>query len=746
MTKINSAYQFLIHPLHKQEDRTHDRAKRVLSLVASIAAGVFSLGSAHIIVYALHRHEIKKLNPDDRAPSEESEHSATSNEDSNSESGTSSGSSSSSSSQSSYQPSSQSSSKSSSKSSSSSSSSSSDNPDDLIFAQRLQEAENRRKQAEEATARREEENRKMQADPDADLAAAIAQSLREAEAAQDADLPDLTRRPQEQDEPIVPDAGVGQADRDADLDAAMALSLGQAEEAQDADLAAAVAQSVQPVIPNPMDDDLFNIYTTIESKLSPEELMTISEELLKTANNFEDIKEGMRHLAAAANKDHLVAQVQVASIFKFGSMPGIPKDMKLSRHYFQLAAERNNAVAQLEYADLLENGLGGPKLLGEAKHWYERSAQQNHLPSLFCLGCYIAEHEHDTAGAIPYYERAASQGFLPALIALGVIYYKENNMDRAEELFLNALIKADVPAPSFKLADGKFDFQKMKEHYQHPKEREEGLAEALRFNALVESYAPIAHFYLGKIYEEAEGKIDIQKAVEHYEKAGKYTDAKERLNALVEVNSPTTPAKPRKTSFYQDALIESEEELKRYTTDADNGDREAQNALSVYWEDKDPELAQKYLELAAKQYFPEAQLRLALKAKEAGEVETALRYLHLAAEQEFAPAYFELGDLYETVKPEEARQWFEKGAERKEPKACERVADSCKETEPKRAFQLYLIAAGKGLDSANIQLVNCYRDGIGTEKNIPRAIKLMESLVLKHPMLQRVLDDLRSQL
>jgi TPR repeat protein len=459
MTKINSAYQFLIHPLHKQEDRTHDRAKRVLSLVASIAAGVFSLGSAHLIVYALHKREIKKLNPpikirEERTPSEQvSTHSSTPSSSISSKSSPSSSSSSSS--------------KSPFSSSSSSSSSSTSFPgdeDDLKLAQKLQEQENLSRHRDE----------------------------------------DLARRLQDEENQREPEASAGQVEPrvpEDDMDAAMALSRGEAEEAQNSDLERAKALSLQPdaAIPNLINDDLFHIYTTIESKLDREVLMTTCEELLKTAQSFEEIKEGIRYLAAAANKGHVEAMVQIASMFKFGTMPGIPVDTQLSRHYFLLAAERNNATAQAEYGELLEEGLGGPQQLQEAKQWYERSAQQNHPQGLFYLGSYIAEHEHDTAGAIRHYELAADQGYVPAQLALGITYFKgehtARNIEKAEALFLSALKKQN---------------------------------------------APTAHFYLGEIYERAEGKIDIQKAIQHYSMAaGNYIEAQERLNALIEANSPS---------------------------------------------------------------------------------------------------------------------------------------------------------------------------------------------------------------
>lgn len=71
MSKINSAYNFLFHPLHKDSSRKHDRTKRSLTLIASVAAGVFSLSFSHIVVFAMHRHRAKKLDaqPNYPAPS-----------------------------------------------------------------------------------------------------------------------------------------------------------------------------------------------------------------------------------------------------------------------------------------------------------------------------------------------------------------------------------------------------------------------------------------------------------------------------------------------------------------------------------------------------------------------------------------------------------------------------------------------------------------------------------------------------
>lgn len=112
----------------------------------------------------------------------------------------------------------------------------------------------------------------------------------------------------------------------------------------------------------------------------------------------EDFAAAFKLFEQAANKNHVKAQLKLASMYYDGK--GVDRNSTLSAFWYQKAAKQGDMVAQFFLAGLYRFGSGVNKDVNKAVHWYHQ---------------------------------AAKQGYVDAQLALGMMYY--NGMEISQDLF-----------------------------------------------------------------------------------------------------------------------------------------------------------------------------------------------------------------------------------------------------------------------------------------------------------------------
>eukprot|EP00811_Abedinium_folium_P035413 NODE_8206_length_1514_cov_11.945926.p1 GENE.NODE_8206_length_1514_cov_11.945926~~NODE_8206_length_1514_cov_11.945926.p1 ORF type:complete len:439 (-),score=137.90 NODE_8206_length_1514_cov_11.945926:3-1319(-) len=126
--------------------------------------------------------------------------------------------------------------------------------------------------------------------------------------------------------------------------------------------------------------------------------------------------EALRWLCAAADLDHVRAQVQCGLLLK---------DSKESSKYMRKAAENDDAEAQLRLGLMCSGGHGVGRSVDEAAKWYQRSADGGntagmaHLAQSYVLGAGVPI---DKTMAAKWYAKAAELGEPYSQSQLGIIY------------------------------------------------------------------------------------------------------------------------------------------------------------------------------------------------------------------------------------------------------------------------------------------------------------------------------------
>lgn len=209
-------------------------------------------------------------------------------------------------------------------------------------------------------------------------------------------------------------------------------------------------------------------------------------------------------------------------------------DKEKAFKWFEKAAVKGYAKAQLELGYYCIGDGGVFAEWDKARFWFERAADKGHVIAQYNLGvCYhLGEGvEKDMHKAVEWYRKAAEQGHAGAQNNLGLCYAKgegvEKDMQKAVELCTKAAAQGNVDAKSslaemYYLGDGiEQDKKRAYEIFSEIAEEEDS----------GESY-----YYLGRIYEKDSDvvKTDIEKAKECYQKAANkgYKKAEERLKEL----------------------------------------------------------------------------------------------------------------------------------------------------------------------------------------------------------------------
>ncbi|KAJ1883010.1 hypothetical protein H4R99_000400 [Coemansia sp. RSA 1722] len=128
---------------------------------------------------------------------------------------------------------------------------------------------------------------------------------------------------------------------------------------------------------------------------------------------FYDAEEAQKLLDKAAHLGSVDAQYQLGYFFEFGEH-GFPVHPKTSVHYYQMAAEQDNAKAQMALSGwYLSGGEGVPIDDRLAFDWGHRAAQQGLTRAMYAMGYYYEMGigcSVDMDRAKEWYERAAADG------------------------------------------------------------------------------------------------------------------------------------------------------------------------------------------------------------------------------------------------------------------------------------------------------------------------------------------------
>ena len=105
----------------------------------------------------------------------------------------------------------------------------------------------------------------------------------------------------------------------------------------------------------------------------------------------------------------------------------VPKNEVLAKHWAKRAAEAGHPGAMNDYAQFLENGIGGPFDLEEAARWYHKAADlgvanaQHSLATMYFEGRGVARNE---AEGVIWLRRAAAAQHPSALAELADLIWR----------------------------------------------------------------------------------------------------------------------------------------------------------------------------------------------------------------------------------------------------------------------------------------------------------------------------------
>ena len=123
----------------------------------------------------------------------------------------------------------------------------------------------------------------------------------------------------------------------------------------------------------------------------------------------------MPQLLAIADTN-VLAQAVLGSIYLRG-LGGNAVDYGAALKWYEKAAQKGDAVAQVTVGSMYHNGQGVKQNFAIARQWFEKAAQQGHPGAQYILaGMYYDGRgvKQDFALARQWYEKAAAQGYAPA--------------------------------------------------------------------------------------------------------------------------------------------------------------------------------------------------------------------------------------------------------------------------------------------------------------------------------------------
>ncbi|GMH46075.1 hypothetical protein BSKO_14039 [Bryopsis sp. KO-2023] len=128
----------------------------------------------------------------------------------------------------------------------------------------------------------------------------------------------------------------------------------------------------------------------------------------------------------SADLGDVEAQTAIGQFFNYGAY-GVPRDHQQALHYFNQAAEAEDAGAMSHLGHMYANGLGVEQNNKTALKWFEKGAGEGHPNGHYGLGyMYLAGYgvKKDLQKAFRHFNKAAEVGHAEAQFHLGVMYLK----------------------------------------------------------------------------------------------------------------------------------------------------------------------------------------------------------------------------------------------------------------------------------------------------------------------------------
>lgn len=96
-----------------------------------------------------------------------------------------------------------------------------------------------------------------------------------------------------------------------------------------------------------------------------------------------DHKQAAHWYRLAAEQGNAMAQVDLGRLYHLGQ--GVPQDFRQAAHWYRLAAEQGEAEAQVRLGTLYHFGQGVPRDQRQAAHWYRLASEQGQAAAQFFL-------------------------------------------------------------------------------------------------------------------------------------------------------------------------------------------------------------------------------------------------------------------------------------------------------------------------------------------------------------------------
>lgn len=138
-----------------------------------------------------------------------------------------------------------------------------------------------------------------------------------------------------------------------------------------------------------------------------------------------DYTSALQHIEPLARSGDLAAMTLLGRVYD----EGFHEPLKALPWYRQ-AAEKGDADAQVQLAELYDAGEGVPADMDAAVFWYEKAAAQGHEEAELALAQYYSDDLGDNLRAKGYYQQAADQGSEVAQLKLGLLYLGETGIER----------------------------------------------------------------------------------------------------------------------------------------------------------------------------------------------------------------------------------------------------------------------------------------------------------------------------
>ncbi|HEY4191428.1 MAG TPA: tetratricopeptide repeat protein [Mesorhizobium sp.] len=120
-----------------------------------------------------------------------------------------------------------------------------------------------------------------------------------------------------------------------------------------------------------------------------------------------DLRISAHYYALAANKGNAAAAYKLAEMYENGA--GVAKDDDAALKWYRAAAVAGDKYGQFRVGWFYQHGLSTPKDMQQARLWYERSAKQDNEWAYHMLAFMLADGDgvgQDTALARTYFERS----------------------------------------------------------------------------------------------------------------------------------------------------------------------------------------------------------------------------------------------------------------------------------------------------------------------------------------------------